>query len=117
MKQLLSLDSFEPHRVNSNGFVIAIGAIPAGWWRTSPDVLARLMFFRQARSCFAWQSPHIPLPKNCDITVPNAMRKARVVSHKHHSFSYAGLGLLERAEALRRNPPNHGLKPRGLRRV
>ena len=23
----------------------------------------------------------------------------------------------QRAEALRRNPPNHGLKPRGLRRV
>ena len=37
-----SLDSVEPHRVTSNDLVGALGAIPAAWWRTSHDVLARL---------------------------------------------------------------------------
>ena len=45
-----SLDSVEPHRVNSNDLVGALGAIPAAWWRTSHDVLARLMFSSRADS-------------------------------------------------------------------
>jgi len=45
-----SLDSVEPHRVTSNDLVGALGAIPAAWWRTSHDVLARLMFSSRADS-------------------------------------------------------------------
>ena len=45
-----SLDSVEPHRVNSNDLVGALGAIPTAWWRTSHDVLARLMFSSRADS-------------------------------------------------------------------
>jgi hypothetical protein len=47
---LFSLDSVEPHRVTSNDLVGALGAIPAAWWRTSHDVLARLMFSSRADS-------------------------------------------------------------------
>ena len=47
---LFSLDSVEPHRVTSNDLVGALGAIPAAWWRTSHDVLARLMFSSKADS-------------------------------------------------------------------
>ena len=55
---LFSLDSVEPHRVTSNDLVGALGAgprpegvgRPAAWWRTSHDVLARLMFSSRADS-------------------------------------------------------------------
>ena len=45
MKQLLSLESFEPHRVKPHDLVGTLRPMPAAWWRTSPDVLSRLMFY------------------------------------------------------------------------
>jgi hypothetical protein len=45
MEQLCSLESFEPHRVHPNGFVVALGAMPAAWCTTSHDVMTRLMFY------------------------------------------------------------------------
>ena len=45
VEQLLSLESFEPHRVNLNGFVVALEAMPAVCGATSHDVATRLMFY------------------------------------------------------------------------
>ena len=60
---LFSLDSVEPHRVNSNDLVGALGAIPTAWWRTSHDVLARLMFSSRADSFSPANRSYIPITK------------------------------------------------------
>jgi hypothetical protein len=114
---LFSLDSVEPHRVNPNDLVGALGAIPAAWWRTSHDVLARLMFSSRADSFSPANRLH-PHYQRANPSVSRASPFASVVDNNHHSFTYAA-AVAERngLKPSGRNPPNHGLKPRGLRRV
>ena len=65
MEQLGSLESFEPHRVNPNGFVVALGAMPAAWLATvsrrghSVDVL------RQTRSFSPGNRRHPVIKELC----------------------------------------------------
>jgi len=114
---LFSLDSVEPHRVNSNDLVGALGAIPAAWWRTSHDVLARWMFSSRADSFSPANRLH-PHYQRANSIVPGAGSLSRIVYNNHHSFTYAA-SVAERngLKPYGRNPPNHGLKPRSLRRV
>src|SRR5271166_3784180 len=129
---LFSLDSVEPHRVNSNDLVGALGAgprpegvgRPAAWWRTSHDVLARLMFSSRADSFSPANRLH-PLYQRANSIVPGAGSLSRIVYNNHHSFTYAA-SVAERnglkpsgSDPASGVPPaaNHGLKPRGLRRV
>jgi len=83
-----SLDSVEPHRVNSNDLVGALGAIPAAWWRTSHDVLARLMFSSRADSFSPANRVH-PHYQGAHSIVPGAGSLSRIVYNNHHSFTYA----------------------------
>jgi len=85
---LFSLDSVEPHRVNSNDLVGALGAIPAAWWRTSHDVLARLMFSSRADSFSPANRLH-PHYQRANYIVPGAGSLSRIVYNNHHSFTYA----------------------------
>jgi len=87
---LFSLDSVEPHRVNSNDLVGALGAIPAAWWRTSHDVLARLMFSSRADSFFPANRLH-PRYQRANPSVSRASPFASVVYNNHHQFTYAAL--------------------------
>ena len=120
-----SLDSVEPHRVNSNDLVGALGAgprpegvgRPAAWWRTSHDVLARLMFSSRADSFSPANRLH-PHYQRANPSVLRASPFASVVYNNHRSFTYAA-SVAERngLKPYGRNPPDHGLKPRGLRWV
>ena len=112
-----SLDSVEPHRVTSNDLVGALGAIPAAWWRTSHDVLARLMFSSRADSFSPANRLH-PHYQRAKLSVLRASPFASVVYNNHRSLTYAA-SVAERngLKPFGRNPPDHGLKPRGLRRV
>jgi len=83
-----SLDSVEPHRVTSNDLVGALGAIPAAWWRTSHDVLARLMFSSRADSFSPANRLH-PHYQRANYIVPGASSLSRIVYNNHHSFTYA----------------------------
>ena len=83
-----SLDSVEPHRVTSNDLVGALGAIPAAWWRTSHDVLARLMFSSRADSFSPANRSH-PHYQRANFIVPGAGSLSRIVYNNHHSFTYA----------------------------
>ena len=83
-----SLDSVEPHRVNSNDLVGALGAIPTAWWRTSHDVLARLMFSSRADSFSPANRLH-PHYQRANSIVPGAGSRSRIVYNNHHSFTYA----------------------------
>ncbi len=83
-----SLDSVEPHRVNSNDLVGALGAIPAAWWRTSHDVLARLMFSSRADSFSPANRLH-PHYQRADSIIPGAGSLSRIVYNNHYSFTYA----------------------------
>jgi len=83
-----SLDSVEPHRVTSNDLVGALGAIPAAWWRTSHDVLARLMFSSRADSFSPANRLH-PHYQRANSIVPGAGSLSRIVCNNHHSFTYA----------------------------
>jgi len=83
-----SLDSVEPHRVTSNDLVGALGAIPAAWWRTSHDVLARLMFSSRADSFSPANRLH-PHYQRANSIVPGAGSRSRIVYNNHHSFTYA----------------------------
>ena len=85
---LFSLDSVEPHRVNSNDLVGALGAIPTAWWRTSHDVLARLMFSSRADSFSPANRLH-PHYQRAHYMVPGAGSLSRIVYNNHHSFTYA----------------------------
>ena len=85
---LFSLDSVEPHRVTSNDLVGALGAIPAAWWRTSHDVLARLMFSSRADSFSPANRLH-PHYQRANSIVPGAGSRSRIVYNNHHSFTYA----------------------------
>src|SRR5271166_2632131 len=93
-----SLDSVEPHRVNSNDLVGALGAgprpegvgRPAAWWRTSHDVLARLMFSSRADSFSPANRLH-PHYQRSNFIVPGASSLSRIVYNNHHSFTYAAL--------------------------
>ena len=83
-----SLDSVEPHRVTSNDLVGALGAIPTAWWRTSHDVLARLMFSSRADSFSPANRLH-PHYQRANSIVPGAGSLSRIVCNNHHSFTYA----------------------------
>ena len=83
-----SLDSVEPHRVTSNDLVGALGAIPAAWWRTSHDVLARLMFSSRADSFSPANRLH-PHYQRANSIVPGAGSLSRIVYNNYHSFTYA----------------------------
>ena len=87
-----SLDAVEPHRVNSNDLVGALGAgavgRPAAWWRTSHDVLARLMFSSRADSFSPANRLH-PHYQRANSIVPGAGSLSRIVYNNHHSFTYA----------------------------
>ncbi len=91
-----SLDSVEPHRVTSNDLVGALGAgprpegvgRPAAWWRTSHDVLARLMFSSRADSFSPANRLH-PHYQRANSIVPGAGFLSRIVYNNHHSFTYA----------------------------
>src|SRR5208337_4439633 len=86
--RLFSLDSVEPHRVTSNDLVGALGAIPAAWWRTSHDVLARLMFSSRADSFSPANRLH-PHYQRANPSVLRASPFASVVYNNHRSFTYA----------------------------
>ena len=77
-----------PHRVTSNDLVGALGAIPAAWWRTSHDVLARLMFSSRADSFSPANRLH-PHYQRASPSVSRASPFASVVYRNHHSFTYA----------------------------
>ena len=83
-----SLDSVERHRVTSNDLMGALGAIPAAWWRTSHDVLARLMFSSRADSSSPANRLH-PHYQRANSIVPGAGSLSRIVHKDHHSFNYA----------------------------
>ena len=93
---LFSLDSVEPRRVTSNDLVGALGAgprpegvgRPAAWWRTSHDVLARLMFSSRADSFSPANCLH-PHYQRANPSVSRAGPFASVVYNNHHSFTYA----------------------------
>ena len=59
-----------------------------------------------------------PHYQRANSIVPGAGSLSRIVYNNHHSFTYAA-SVAERKglKPYGRNPPNHGLKPRGLRRV
>ena len=86
--RLFSLDSVEPHRVNSNDLVAALGVIPAALWRTSHDVLARLMFSSRADSFSPANRLH-PHYQRANPSVLRASPFASVVYNNHRSFTYA----------------------------
>src|SRR5271166_2516701 len=97
---------------------------PAAWWRTSHDVLARLMFSSRADSFSPANRLH-PLYQRANSIVPGAGSLSRIVYNNHHSFTYAA-SVAERnglkpsgSDPASGVPPaaNHGLKPRGSRRV
>ena len=88
LHELFSLFSEEPHRVTSNDLVGALGAIPAAWWRTSHDVLARLMFSSRADSFSPANRLH-PHYQRASPSVSRASPFASVVYRNHHSFTYA----------------------------
>ena len=111
---LFSLFSEEPHRVTSNDLVGALGAgprpegvgRPAAWWRTSHDVLARLMFSSRADSFSPANRLH-PHYQRANSIVPGAGSLSRIVYNNHHSFTYAA-SVAERngLKPYGRNPPN-----------
>ena len=94
--ELFSLFSEEPHRVTSNDLVGALGAgphpegvgRPAAWWRTSHDVLARLMFSSRADSFSPANRLH-PHYQRANPSVLRASPFASVVYNNHRSFTYA----------------------------
>ena len=59
-----------------------------------------------------------PHYQRANPTISRASPFASVVDNNHHSFTYAA-SVAERngLKPYGRNPPDHGLKPRGLRRV
>src|SRR5208337_437261 len=86
-------------------------------WRLSHDVATRLMFSSGADSFSPANRLH-PHYQRANPSVSRASPFASIVYNNQHSFTYAA-SVAERngLKPYGRNPPDHGLKPRGLRRV
>jgi hypothetical protein len=74
------------------------------WFATSQNVTTQLMFYKTANPFPPLNRPNIPLQKH--------LCRTRAVPTMLGAFPFIITGLNQR-----RNPPNHGLKPRGLRQV
>ena len=123
--ELFSLFSEEPHRVTSQrpcGLRLerarpeGVGDRPHGW-RLSHDVATRLKISSRGDSFSPANRLH-PHYQRANPSISRASPFASVVDNNHHSFTYAA-SVAERngLKPYGRNPPDHGLKPRGLRRV
>jgi len=78
-----SLFSEEPHWLIPNDLVGALGAIPAAWWRTSHDVLARLMFSSRADSFSPANRVHPHYQRTAPALYQDAPNVSRLVHYYH----------------------------------
>jgi hypothetical protein len=69
---LVSLPSGEPHRMNPNGFVVALEARPAEWFATSHDGTTRLMFYGEADP-FPPPTADIPISERATCSTPKTI--------------------------------------------